>query len=207
MTDDIQDGGADTFSSHSCETCRWSGARPLPMQARERGAVLSALKPGQRVPSGRCPRCGGLTVPGPLAELDLIANPDGGEGIPAGSPEGTPWDLRVDRLGEALILHLQHPDGHGFECVVEVHGDKPTLSLVPWTDPLGLEEAEPLASLKVGADHVALRSARDDLASAVVCDGDGMHATLPLSRTQWANLIRWSRERATTRAALESHHS
>lgn len=187
---------------HHCGACRWRGPAPMPLVGSERLAVLEALPPGARVPSGRCPSCGGLTAPATLLIEELFPATPGGDGIPDPDPSAAPWDVRVERAGEALAIYLVHPEGPGFELIVEVHGDKPTLAILPWSDALGIDEAEPLASVKIGHDHVALRNARQDSASAVVCAPDSIHPSLPLSRQQWSRLGCWLLERMLQRDDL-----
>jgi hypothetical protein len=188
-------------AGHSCDTCRWSGARPTPLGPRERLSVLSALPAGARVPSGRCPDCGGLVHPRQVANLTLMAAPAGELSEPG--DEGDPWDLLIQQLGETLVIYLQHPDGHGFEALLDIQGSKPTLTLLPWDGALGLEELEPLASIKIGSDHVALRSARQAMGSAIACSAEGLRASLPLSRTQWSDLIDWHAEAALLRRSAQ----
>ena len=171
---------------HNCQSCPWSGAAPVKMSAAERGAVLASLAPGDRVPSGRCPQCHGPTVPGPLAETDMAPDP-----VDPDDGALLPWTARVDRIGDMLVTQIQHPDGHGVEYALDIQGGKPTLYILPWNDPVGLEEIDPFVTLKAGRDHISLRHSGQKISRAVVCTPNTIQTSVPLSHTQWDQLTRW----------------
>ena len=170
-----------------CRKCDWTGSDHFVYDRVARRALLDGLQPGDIVPAGACPRCGAPVYPEALMK-GRVSSREWQWGQ-AGASDAR-WDVLLCRLGPGYGIQLQHPHGFGCEVSLEITHERPLVQVTTWNSPEHALEAEPIANIKVGEDHVLFTNTEDTSAS-VVADAERMRSAL-LTRTGWSDFKGWS---------------
>lgn len=175
-------------ATHHCRDCGWQGPEPDPLSAGELARIVATLRGGDRVPSGRCPHCDAAVIPATIEDDVLLA----GTHNALLRPSVVPWNLRIERIGDAYAVVLSTQDGQGCEIMLDIEGSRPRLKLSTWDTPAEAATAEPVATLKAGSGHVVARTGQRRHAPLIYFTGDHTAATLPVCEDSWRDLDGWS---------------
>lgn len=164
---------------HICTDCRWIGKGPEIFTQQARLDTLLALKPGDPVPSGRCPNCSGLAIP-----VDLPALP-----VPGQGPEpfiGWRWRAAFTQGRDGLALYLADSiTGAMIEIAIDAHDERPRLEITAFTEGQPVETAESQLLLSIGDGHVAAFPAADPVAQPLVYTEDGVSVKAAATRAEF----------------------
>jgi len=177
-----------TNESAYCSRCGWHGEDHIAFSRSERLEILEHLEPGDIVPSGVCPDCGGVVHPNtiliePLNSIETYLDED--------VDHTSQWQTTVSRVGGSYVLHFVHPGGYGAEIIAEISGERPSLQISTFNSEEELNEAEPIAFAKVGEDHVVITNNSDAFPTSVIVTEDNMRSKI-LGMNEWSELKDWS---------------
>lgn len=165
-----------------CRRCDWRGADCYRLDAAARRALIEELKPGDVVPAGCCPTCGGHAYPIRIFEGKLPAIAEDGP--------GSDWEISFLRAGLGYVLLLTHPEGFGCEIDLEVAHERPRLEVTPFNMPDEMLENAPIGYLSIGEDQVVFTNAPEN-PIAVVAEERQLRSALMVN-DRWLRLRNWN---------------
>ncbi len=134
-----------------CRVCQWTGDEDdlLPFTAHHRLETVFRLKPGQVVPAGECPNCGGEAhhvFAGETSVRNMLHD-----------DSGTEWRAVLLHTGAGLpCLRIENDQGAGAEFVLGLDDGRPIVSIACADDLSDCDIGDPLATLFLEKDGITV---------------------------------------------------
>ena len=175
-----------TDQHHHCPhcPCRLEAAKVVELTGHERATLFGSLKPGDVIPSGRCPACGGLVYPSTrfTERWACWEHHEGDDSAPSAR-----WEVSAQSHGWGLTLTFRHPDGRAVELAHEIAHGMPQITAYP------RHAGRPCASdavahIKLGFDTLMIAPSCGDHWATI--DREAVRIT-PDSRGHWNSVKVW----------------
>jgi hypothetical protein len=176
----------DTASCY-CPECGWTGDDPVAFDQHQWLEITGSLRPGDTAPRGICPACSASARTAILSRdrLITIENAFGDEDAAAEA-----WDVDVYRTSSSYLAYFVHPLGYGCEIMLEISGERPSITITPFNERDAISDAEPIAYIKVGEDHVLFTNG-PHYPATVVADETSMKSHM-IQPGRWRQIRRWN---------------